>query len=55
MVIVQSLITAFVIAFVALCALGHVLLLAALFKEPRPPGPKQAGTDELADAAWRLT
>jgi len=37
--IVEMLLTVFVIAFLGACALGHVLLLAALFTEPRPPSP----------------
>jgi len=50
MVIVESILTAFVIAFIALCAFGHVLLFAALWRvistrtaQPRPPGSTQIG------------
>jgi hypothetical protein len=54
-VVVERLVIAFVVAFIALRTFGHVLMFAALFAEPRAPEPKQTGTEELADAAWRLT
>ncbi len=41
----QSLMTTFIIAFVAIAAFGHVLLLQAIFA-PKPPRPAQ--TDEQA-------
>lgn len=41
--IIQSLMTTFIIAFIAIAAFGHVLLLQAMFA-PKPPRPAQ--TDE---------
>ena len=38
--IIQSLVTTFIIAFVAIAAFGHVLLLQALFA-PKTPRPAQ--------------
>jgi hypothetical protein len=38
--IIQSLVTTFIIAFIAVAAFGHVLLLQAMFA-PKPPRPAQ--------------
>jgi hypothetical protein len=37
--ITQSLVTTFVLAFIAIAAFGHVLLLQAMFAHKRRPAP----------------
>ncbi|HKA82112.1 MAG TPA: hypothetical protein VKD43_18870 [Xanthobacteraceae bacterium] len=54
--IIQSLITTFIIMFVLVAAVGHVLLLQAVFA-PKTPAPKQRPpqSDERSSADAPVT
>jgi hypothetical protein len=48
--IIQSLITTFIVIFVLIAAFGHVLLLQAIFAPKSAPEQRPAQTDDSVDA-----